>query len=41
MKKYICAARTFDTIEKAKAHAEYIFKKSGIIVAIEEIVSPM
>lgn len=41
MKKYLCAARTFDTIEKAKAHAEYIFKKSGIICAIEEIVSPL
>ena len=39
MKKYICAARTFDTIEAAKAYAEYIFKKSGIICAIEEIVS--
>jgi hypothetical protein len=41
MKKYICAARTFDTIEKAIAHAEFILKISGFIVAIEEIVSPL
>ena len=41
MKKYLCAARTFTTIEAAKKHAEYIFKKSGIICAIEEIVSPL
>ena len=41
MKKYICADRTFDTIEEAKTYAEFIFKVSGIIVAIEEIVSPL
>ena len=41
MKKYICAARTFDTFEAAKAHAEFIFKISGIICGIEEIVSPL
>jgi len=35
--KYRCAARTFKTIEEAKAHAQHIFKTKKIIVAIEEV----
>jgi hypothetical protein len=35
--KYKCAARTFKTIEEAKAHAQHIFRTKKIIVAIEEV----
>jgi hypothetical protein len=35
--RYKCAARTFKTIEEAKAHAQHIFKTKKIIVAIEEV----
>jgi hypothetical protein len=35
--RYKCAARTFKTIEEAKAHAQHIFRTKKIIVAIEEV----
>jgi hypothetical protein len=37
MTRYKCAARIFNTIEKAKAHAEHIFRTKKIIVAIEKM----
>lgn len=37
MKLYICAGRVFHTLQEASAHASWLFKVSGLIVAIESL----
>lgn len=32
---YKCASRTFDNLNEAMAYAKWLFKISGIVVAIE------
>jgi hypothetical protein len=37
MTRYICAGRTFDTLPEACAFAAFLFRVSGIVVAVEEL----
>lgn len=36
MKIYLCGGKMFETVAEAIAYANFIFKVSGLVIAVEE-----